>query len=199
MKGIKVLVLSFSMLFASVCMGQNFSGENSGSFSITANPIFFGLGGYSIKGFYHLPKRWSFGLAAEANFELPELARDQFFENDGDIIVDWDYLVGIEARYRFTDSAIDKGFYAFGTLGYEGWTISDGAAASDGFENWYASLGIGFNWYPFKKPNFHIGASYGVVFILNNTANREIGALEYNIRPVVLPSFVPTVYLGWRL
>jgi len=177
---------------------QDRNNLEKGSFSATVNPSFYILGGYSIKGFYHLPKKWSFGLAAEANFELPDFARDQFFKNDEDITVDWDYLIGVEGRYRFTDNHIDKGFYVFGSLGYEGWTIRDNDGNKDEFDNWYSSLGIGYNWYPFKKPNFHLGASYNVVFILNNTEERTVGQAQYNLRPVVPPSFAPTIYLGWR-
>ncbi|MGD1840504.1 MAG: hypothetical protein ACFB0B_06350, partial [Thermonemataceae bacterium] len=33
-------------------------------FSISGNPSYFLLGGYSVKGLYILPKRWSFGIAA---------------------------------------------------------------------------------------------------------------------------------------
>lgn len=169
-----------------------------GSFSVTANPSFYILGGYSVKGFYHLPQKWSVGLAVEANFELPDFARDQFFQNNGDITVNWDYLFGLEGRYRFTDSHIDKGFYVLGTWGYEGWTIRDNDGNEDEFENWYGSIGLGYNWYFLKKPHFHVGASYNVVFILSNTAERTLGQAEYNIRPVVPPSFAPTIYLGWR-
>ena len=50
-----------------------------------------------------MPRKWSFGVAIEAGFELPDFARDQFFELENEIAVDWDFLVGIEGRYRFTD------------------------------------------------------------------------------------------------
>lgn len=177
---------------------QAIDSPQKGSFSVTVNPSFFVLGGYSIKGLYHLPKRWSFGIAAEANFELPSFARDQFFHTSSNLKVHWDYLVGIEGRYRFTKSHIDKGFYVLGTLGYEGWTLRDENANRDEFDNWYSSIGVGYTGYPFKKPHFHLGASYNLVFILNNTHERTIGSLTYNIRPVVPPSIAPTLYLGWR-
>ncbi|MEM6841677.1 MAG: hypothetical protein AAF632_05595 [Bacteroidota bacterium] len=194
----KTLLITIILSIATRSLQAQENEEPNASFTITANPSFFVLGGYSVKGLYHLPQRWSFGVALEANFELPDFARDQFFENNGDITVDWDYLVGVEARYRFTDSNVDKGFYVLGTLGYEGWTISDQMEAEDTFDNWYSSIGVGYNWYPFKKPKFHVGASYNVVFILNNTNDRTVGQSEFNIRPVVPPSFAPTIYLGWR-
>ena len=100
------------------------SDTDKGSFSITVNPAFYVLGGYSAKGYYHLPRKWSLGIAAEASFELPDFSRDQFFDNNEDIDVHWDYLVGIELRYRFNDGNVDRGFYLLGTLGYEGWTIA---------------------------------------------------------------------------
>ena len=123
--------------------------------------------------------------------------RDQFFENNEDTTVDWGFLVGVEARYRFTDSAIDKGLFLQGTFGFEGWTITNDDQAQDDFDNWYTSLGVGYNWYPFKKPHFHLGASYNVVFILNNTDERSVGDSNYNIRPVVPPSLIPTIFLGF--
>lgn len=170
----------------------------SGSFSVTVNPSFFILGGYSVKAFYHLPKKWSFGLSAEAGFDLPNFARDQFFMNNGNIDVHWDFLVGVEARYRFNNSDVDKGFYALATLGFEGWSIEDQNGNMDEFDNWYSSLGLGYNWYPFKRPNFHLGVSYNVVFILNNTDERTVGQEIYNINQIVPPSFAPVIYLGWR-
>ena len=192
----KILYISLAaMLVTSSAFSQE---TERASFAVTANPSYYFLGGYSVKANYILPKKWSFAVAAEANFELPDFARDQFFDNDEDITVDWDYLIGIEARYRFTDSHIDKGLFLLGTFGYEGWTITNDAGLEDEFDNWYASLGIGYNWYPFKKPNFHLGASYNVVFILNNTDDRSLGESTYNIRRVVPPSVIPTVFIGWR-
>lgn len=193
----KILVLIVLFLSFSV-KAQTVEEENISPFSVTVNPSFYILGGYSVKGFYHLPKRWSFGIAAEANFELPDFARDQFFDNAEDLTIDWDYLLGVEARYRFHDGPLDKGFYIQGTLGIEGWTASDVNSAEDQFDNWYSSIGVGYNWYPFKKPNFHLGLSYNVVFILNNTDTRLVGSTEYNINGVVPPNFAPTIYLGWR-
>jgi len=184
-----------TLLLSSVAHGQE---NEKGAFAVTANPSFYILGGYSVKGFYALPKRWTFGIAAEANFELPEFARDQFFENNNDITVDWDYLVGVEVRYRFTDSHINKGLYLVGTFGYEGWTITNDDGLEDDFDNWYAAFGVGYNWFPFKKPNFYLGANYNLIFILNETDERRFGDSEYKIRPVVPPSWAPNIYLGWR-
>ncbi|MEM7109772.1 MAG: hypothetical protein AAF519_16215 [Bacteroidota bacterium] len=171
---------------------------NKASFSITANPAYYVLGGYSVKGYYITPNHWSFGVAAEASFELPDFARDQFFDNNEDITVDWDYLIGVEARYRFTDSQVDKGLFVQGGLGYEGWTVTSTDGAIEEFDNWYANIGLGYVWYPFKKPNFHLGANYSVVFILNETQERTLGASEYNIRTIVPPSFAPSIFIGWR-
>lgn len=193
-----VIILCISTLMVPQLWAQGQPETERGSFSVTVNPVFYLLGGYSVKGFYHLPKKWSFGLAAEANFELPDIARDQFFDNNGDITVDWDYLVGVDVRYRFTDSHVDRGFYVLGTVGYEGWTINDDTGQEDSFDNWYSSIGVGYNWYPFKKPRFHVGASYNVIFILNNTEERVVGDSRYSINGLVPPSFLPTFLLGWR-
>ena len=194
------IALGVSLIVVSHAWAQSTSVSESqrGSFSVTVNPVFYLLGGYSVKGFYHLPRKWSFGLAIEAGFELPDIARDQFFDNNEDITVDWDYLVGAEVRYRFNDSNVDRGFYALGTVGYEGWTIRDDAGQEDAFDNWYASIGAGYNWYPFKKPYFHVGATYNVIFILNNTEERVVGDSRYSINGVVPPSFFPTFLVGWR-
>ncbi len=190
------------LVFASLPLSLNAQSTQpkleGSSLSLTLNPSFFILGGYSVKLLYHRPQRWTFGLAAEANFELPTFARDQFFEVDEGLTVDWNYLFGGEVRYRFNESEIDKGFHLLGTLGYEGWTVREGDQASDDFSNWYASLGLGYNWYPFKKPHFHLGASYNVVFILNNTDTRTVGQSEYRIRSIVPPSWAPNLYVGWR-
>ena len=167
-------------------------------YSVTVNPSFFALGGYSLKAYHHRPSRWSFGIAAEAGFELPEFARDQFFENNEDIDVEWDFLWGVEARYRLNKESFDKGFFLVGTFGFEGWTVESESGVNDEFDNWYASLGIGYLWYPFKKDNFHLGASYNIVFILNNTEERTVGTSRYNIRSVVPPSFSPNLIVGWR-
>jgi len=192
-------VLSIIFLTSSfAATTQTSTDENISPFSATINPSFYILGGYSIKGFYHLLKRWSFGMAAEASFELPDFARDQFFDNAEDLIIDWDYLLGLEARYRFQDGYLDRGFYILGTIGIEGWTVMDVDGAEDQFDNWYSSLGVGYNWYPLKKPNFHLGVSYNIVFILNNTDTRRVGPATYNINAVVPPNLAPTIFLGWR-
>ena len=52
--------------------------NDKGSFGISSNPAYFILGGYSVRGIYHLPKRWSLGLSVEAGFELPDNFRDIF-------------------------------------------------------------------------------------------------------------------------
>ncbi|MEO1253316.1 MAG: hypothetical protein AAFY41_00335 [Bacteroidota bacterium] len=194
MKKVLILLVTMSTFMSNAQQDET----DISSYSITVNPAFFALGGYSVKGFYHLPKNWSVGVAFEAGFELPDFARDQFFNSAEELTVDWDFLIGTEVRYRFYDGELDKGWYILGTAGFEGWTILDDNGNDDPFENWYASLGLGCNWYPFKKPNLHLGASYNVVFILNNTNKRIIGANEYNINTVVPPSFAPTIHLGWR-
>ncbi|MEM9328843.1 MAG: hypothetical protein AAGA85_24475 [Bacteroidota bacterium] len=191
-----VYLLMVCMLLGGNTVVAQDRGEHS--FTVTANPSFYILGGYSVKGYYILPKRWSFGLAVEAGFEIPDFARDQFFANNDDIAVNWDFLVGVEAVYRFTDSAINKGLFTQVALGYEGWTITSDGGEEDDFQNWYASLGAGYNWFPFKKPNFFLGGTYSLIFILNETDEREAGESVYNIRPVVPPSLIPTIHVGWR-
>ena len=202
---LSVVFLNLCLIFVMLSLNTQLSAQernedNFSSFSLTVNPAYYVLGGYSVKGLYHLPQRWSFGLTAEASFELPDFARDQFFENQEDIVVDWDFLIGLEARYRFKEGALDQGFYALGAFGYEGWTVQPTEGqGEDEFENFFSSLGIGYNWYPFHKKHFHLGASYNLIFILNNTDERLLDGRVYNIRPVVPPSILPsTISLGWR-
>lgn len=172
--------------------------NTNGNFTASINPAYWALGGYSIRGHYILPKKWSFGLVSEAGFSLPAFARDQFFKNQNDIEVDWDYLFGLEVRYRFTEASIDKGLYLLAATGYEGWTIENDAGATDDFSNWYASLGVGYLWYPFKKERLSLGANYNLIFLLNNTDERFAGESVYQLRPVVPPSLIPSLSLGWR-
>lgn len=194
----KIILITFILFSVHLSYAQEAERTDKSHYSVTINPAFYALGGYSVKAYLHQPKRWSFGIAAEAGFELPEFARDQFFENNDDINVDWDFLWGLEARYRLNDKAYDEGLYLLGSFGFEGWTVNNEAGTEDEFDNWYASLGIGYLWYPFKKKNFHLGASYNVVFILNNTEERTVGSSAYNIRSVVPPSLAPNLIIGWR-
>ncbi len=172
--------------------------QPSNNFSINANPIYYALGGYNLKGFYHLPKRFSFGIALEAGFELPDFATDQFFESEGDIAVHWDRLFGAEIRYRLIDADIDSGPYILATGGHEKWTVENVNTDEHEFTNWYSSIGIGYNWYPFKKPQFHLGGSYNIIFILNNHQQQQVGNEFFNIKSVIPPSIIPTLYFGWR-
>lgn len=169
--------------------------------SLASSPAFFFLGGYSAKVFYNLPQHWSFSIQAQGGFELPDFSRDQFFENQGNMDVQWDYVVASEIRYRFKKgNTINQGAFLSGALGYEAWTIENTSQNSleDSFSNWLISLGIGYNWFPFKKQRFYAGASYNLIFILNNTEERFLGDALYNIRPVVAPSFIPDIEIGWR-
>lgn len=185
-------------LLAFLCSLGIYAQNTTGSWTITTNPSYFVLGGYSLKGFHHFPKKWSVGLQVEGGFELPDFARDQFFDINDEGTVDWTFAVGTEVRYRFTKSDIDKGFYLFGTLGYEGWKVLGVTNSTDEFTNWYSSLGLGYNWYPFKNQRLQIGAAYNLIFILNNTATRPIGEKSYQINNIVPPSFAPNLSVGWR-
>ena len=202
MKQIKICFIATCLLISAGAFAKENNNTNTdkGSFGISVNPAFYALGGYSVKGLYHLPKRWSFALAVEAGFELPDDFRDAFFKDNESIDVNWDYLVGVEARYRFNDASYDKGFFAYATLGMEGWTVDEiDTSNEDSFDNWYSSIGIGYNWYPFKKKNFNIGLAYNVIFILNNTDDRLVGSTTYAIDIVIPPSLIPsTISIGWR-
>ncbi len=173
-----------------------------GTFKVESNLAFWAVGGPNISGFYVTPKRFTFGVQFVAGFEMPDIARDLFFENSDDLTVDWDFGLGLEARYRFNDSYLNKGFYLLSGIGYEGWSVNvtdDSNIPTDDFTNWFWTLGVGYNWYPFEKKNFHIGGSYNLIFILNNTDDRNIGDITYNINGSVPPSFFPTTfYVAWR-
>ena len=177
---------------------QNHGESPEGSISLATNPAYFVLGGYHFKPSYHFPKKWSVGATWQGGFELPSFARDQFFNSNNDgVTVDWVYAIGAEVKYRFSDAAFDKGFYAAFNLGYESWEVKQGEA-EDNFDNWFSSIDFGYNWYPFKKEQFHVGLSYTLIFILNNTEDRNVGDAVYNINTIVRPSFIPTILIGWR-
>ncbi|MEO1049268.1 MAG: hypothetical protein AAFX87_01490 [Bacteroidota bacterium] len=169
-------------------------------FKVELNPAYYALGGYSIRGFYVAPKQWSYSLQFEAGFDIPDFARDAFFDDNEAIDVRWDFLVAFETRYRFNKENYDKGFYAQASIGYEGWTVEPvNGTGEDEFTNWFSSVGIGYTWYPFKKKRFHLGGTYNVIFILNNTDTRTVNEVEYNIQRVIPPSALPTsIYVGWR-
>ncbi len=180
---------------------------DKGYFSVGTSPIYPFLGGYGLHIFYNLPKSWSFGIVSEGAFKLPESATTQFFKNGDALRVNWDYAIGLEARYRFNRKDNDiRGLYTYISLGYEAWAITKsddspmatGFSQKDNFDNFYSSIGIGYNLFPFKNKGFWLGASYGVIFILNNTSERTVNNSTYNIQPIVPPSFIPNIYIGWR-
>jgi hypothetical protein len=203
----KVIAFFISFMIVAQVSAQQKSDAAKGFFSAGINPVYPLFGGYGAKVFYNFPKRWSIGLASEGSFTLPEFAVKQFFKNSQNIVVDWNYAVGVETRYRFRKKDNDiKGFYLLGTLGYEGWTVNKAENTTsipniiqeEKFSNWYSSLGGGYNLFPFKKAGFWIAVQYNVIFIMNNTQNRNVNGVNYNIRPVVPPSIAPNLYLGWR-
>ncbi len=200
MKKIILSILACTLFAANVSAQSNSSTDNEGSFGLTINPTYYVLGGYSIRGMYHLPKKWSFGLNVEGGFELPDDFRDAFFEDNAAVDVNWDYAVAVETRYRFNKEPFDNGFYAFGTLGFEGWTVIEiDSGEEETFDNWFTSIGVGYNWYPFPKRKLNIGLSYNVIFILNNTDDQNAGSTVFNIDTVIPPSFVPSnIHIGWR-
>lgn len=204
---IRVILIISLCIIATFGNAQNSPEKPKGFLSAGINPSYPFFGGYGVKAFYNFPSKWSVGIASEGNFELPEFAAEQFFKNGKNITVDWDYAIGIEARYRFRKKDNDiKGLYVAGAIGYEQWTIKKGEGQTvvpntlqeDRFDNFFTNVGIGCNLFPFKKAGFWIGAQYDLIFILNNTDNRSINGVDYNIRPIVAPSFAPNLYIGWR-
>ncbi|MEO0471227.1 MAG: hypothetical protein AAF206_16480 [Bacteroidota bacterium] len=168
-----------------------------GRVTLGSNPVYWVLGGYHIKPSYHFPQKWSVGLTLQGGFILPDFARDQFFSHKNDsITVDWRYAIGIELKYRFTKASFDKGLYTAINLGYEGWTVE--AEENEAFDNWFSSLDVGYNWYPFAKKRLHFGAQYTLIVILNNTNEQRAGDSPFNIRRLVPPSLAPSLFIGWR-
>ena len=168
-----------------------------GSFSLVTNPAFFALGGFHLKPSYHFPKKWSVGATFQGGFELPEFAQEQFFEfADDQLSIDWTFAIGLELKYRFSDATFDKGLYAALNLGYEGWEADRND--SDTFQNWFTSLDLGYNWYPFNRARFHVGLAYTLIYILNNTDERQVGETEYRLKSLVPPSYIPSILVGWR-
>lgn len=169
----------------------------NGTYTIETNPAYWILGGFSVKGYHHRTNRWSFGVQVEGGFELPEFARDQFFDIPDNSDVDWDWAFSSEVRFRLNENEMNKGFYLFGTLGYEKWTVSSTADQGE-LRNWFSSLGFGYTWYPFKKEKFHVGGSYNVIFLLNNTNERTLNNITYELNSIVPPSLIPNLTIGWR-
>jgi hypothetical protein len=181
--------------------------RDRGYWSANINPAYPFLGGFGAKGFYNLPHRWSFGLVAEGAFQLPGFAAEQFFANGDNLRVRWDYALGTEVRYRFNRRDNDiRGFYLMAGAGYEGWTVRarEGEAAqpstaqSVSFTNWYASVGVGFNWLPLRNRGLWIGIAYQTIWLLNNTDSRSVNGTTFNLRPWVSPGLAPTLSVGWR-
>ncbi len=181
--------------------------RDQGYFSVGINPIYPFLSGYGIKAYYNFPQHWTIGLSSEGAFDLPDFAVNQFFENGDQINVHWDYAVGVETWYRFRKKDNDiRGFYVSASLGYEGWNVRPQAGtgpapegnANDQFQNWFTSVGLGYNLVPFRKAGLWVGFSYNLIFLLNNTGDRTVGEITYNLRPAVPPSWAPNIYLGWR-
>ena len=197
-----MLSILFSLLLCNSTQGQSnettaSTNSTNGIISITTNPTYFVLGGYHITPWYHFPKKWSIGSTLQGGFDLPTFARDQFFESTTDnFTIDWRYAVSVDLKYRFTDAAFDKGFYTTISLGYEGWTIE--ADGENTFDNWFTSINVGYNWFPFARERFHLGAHYSLIFLLNNTNERQIGDNTYRLRSIVPPSYAPSIFLGWR-
>ncbi|MEL6562119.1 MAG: hypothetical protein AAFQ94_28295 [Bacteroidota bacterium] len=195
---IKYLLTALLITTVLIANAQSIDDSEKGSVSVVVNPSFFVLGGYHFKPSYHFPKRWSVGATLQGGFELPDFARDQFFNTSaGEVIVDWTYAIGLELKYRFSDAPYDKGFFTAFNLGYEGWDVSSGQEI-DQFENWFASLDAGYNWYFLKDDRLNLGVHYTLIFILNNTDNRTVDEVTYNIRSVVPPSVLPSILVGWR-
>jgi hypothetical protein len=207
----KLLFLSFLSLLALNLSSQTTKKEpfirEKGCFSLGINPTYPFLNGYGVHVFYNLPKSWSFGIVSEGAFKLPESATKQFFKNGDALNVNWDYAIGLEARYRFNRKDNDiKGLYAYTSFGYEAWAVTKsddsptatGFNQEDKFDNFYSSIGMGYNLFPLKNKGFWLGASYGVIYIMNNTSDRTVNNSTYNIRPIVPPSFIPNIYIGWR-
>jgi hypothetical protein len=203
-KTIIFFVLMFGVKSLSAQQKTDFT---KGFFSAGINPTYPFLGGYGAKVFYNFPKTWSIGLASEGSFQLPKFASKQFFKNGETIKVNWDYAIGLEARYRFRKKDNDiKGFYLLSTIGYEGWIITKAENApivpnknlQEKFTTWYSSLGGGYNLFPFKNRGFWVGIQYNVIFILNNTNDRNVNGNVYNIKPIVPPALRPNLYIGWR-
>lgn len=191
------LAIALLILSNTQSTAQNSGTAREGSFSLVTNLPYFILGGYHLKPSYHFPKQWSIGVTAQGGFELPEFARDQFFKTSNeDITVDWKYAIGAELKYRFSEAAFDKGFYAAFNIGFEGWEVKN--VETREFDNWFASVDLGYNWYPFKKKRFHVGLAYALIFILNITNEQLLDGATYNIRSVVPPTLTPTLLLGWR-
>ena len=202
MKRIIYSILLVTLMSGTLLAQEQKEKQEKGAFKLETNLSFWAVGGPNLNVFYVAPKRFSFGVQYVAGFEMPGIARDLFFENSDDLTVDWDFGLGLEARYRFNDSNLNKGFYMLSGVGYEGWTVNvtdDRSIPKDDFTNLFWTLGLGYNWYPFESKNFHIGASYNLIVILNNTDDRNIGDVTYNINSVVPPSFFPTTfYAAWR-
>lgn len=146
-----------------------FQPPKNGSISASINPLLFGAGGYSVKGFYHFVNRWSLGLTLEGGLTSFELVRDEYFTNNGDIDVDWSTLYNLEVRYRLNKKAIDEGFYLDGTIGINSWNIREmDNNLEENLAHGYLSVGLGYTWYPFKKKRLNITALYSLYTPLSN-------------------------------
>lgn len=179
--------------------------EEDAGFLVAVNPAYIVLGGGALRTGYDFADGWSAYLNFQGLFDLPDFASEQFFRGGEGIDVYWDYAVGLEGFYRFARERRSTP-YLKGGIGYEAWTITASGEAApvgeDEFGNAFANLGVGYRWYPLERAGLFVGGSYDVIFLLNNTDDRRLGAgdaaVEYGLREVVPPSFAPWLELGWR-
>ena len=175
---------------------------NRPAITLRTNVPYYFVGGYHLEGTVHFPGHWSVGLTVQGISELPEFGRDQFFEvSDGDITIEWPYAVGAEVMYRFRENTFDGGFYAAGSLGYEGWRAlrNGGSDAEQNFANAFFAVDFGYTWYPFPKRRFLVAAEYSTVLLLNNTDRQALGDEAFELRRIAWPGLLPSaILLGWR-
>ena len=166
---------------------------------LAVNPAYFIIGGYGVKAGYDFPSGWSVFAVGQRVGEVPDGSVESVFEGADGIDVEWDYALGVEGWYRF-DRNRRSSPYLIASLGYEGWEVTarGGGGASDYVHNAYASLGVGYRWFPLERRGLYLGAHYHVIVLLNNTDERRAGEAAYALRRVI-PGLIPSPEIGWRV
>ena len=171
------------------------------AFTIKANVPYYFIGGYHVEPSVHFRGHWSVSATVQGIAEIPDFARDQFFDvSDDAIAVEWPYAIGAEVMYRLREGAYDGGFFVTAGLGYEGWRIRHDAepVPEETLTNAFAAVDLGYTWYPFKRQRFHGTVQYPLIWLLNNTDRRAIGGDTYELQTVVPPGLLPNILFGWR-
>lgn len=182
------------LVIALLAIGTKVNAQEEGpTFSAETNILFWAFQGYSISGYYYLPKsKISLGLGIEGlTYDDGDLI-DAVFEN-GDLLDELQllYLARGEVRYHFKDH--QEGLYGGLRFGYEEWDLSLGDDVQR-VGNGFVSPTIGYIWYPWERSGFLIQPFFTGIVIIGE-GRETVGGIDVDLRSF-LPN--PGLTLGWK-